>query len=373
MTLRRLLSLFALFTLISGASAQDVHYTLHNMSPLTLNPANQGAFYGSIRVSGIVRAQWYGVAGPKTPSIGIDAPVIRGLRKQDWIGAGFNMVYDRSGSGDLGNIVRSTTAFGASYHFAFDKKQETVLTLGAQYGGTRISYIAPDGQLRQGRTTDTDLGGGGSTTGEIIGGVGGASAPGNRNDNPNDNYSDINVGLMLRTLLDKKDKNTLEVGVAMMRLTNDDFRAFTSRDTMGTVVGPAFGSNSVESREAKRTLHAHATLDYKMTDKIRFMPTLFYQNSANNSSLSLQAWAGYSLKNDMLFKFGLGYRTGDAGKILVGIEKDRLQVAASYDVVLSQLAGFNAGSPNAFELAANYIFNIYKKPVVNPELLCPKI
>lgn len=372
MTLRRILSFLAFFALISGATAQDIHYTLHNMSPLTLNPANQGAFYGSIRASGVLRAQWYGVAGPKTPSIGIDAPIVRGLRKQDWIGGGFSMVYDRSGSSSLGNIVRSTTAFGASYHFAFDKKQTTVLTLGVQYGGTKISYIAPSDPLAQERIFSTDLGGGGSTTGEMIGTTTGSSQ-GNRNENPNDNYTDINAGLMLRTLLDAKDKNTLEVGVAMMRITNDDFQAFTTRDTSGFMVGEMLGSNNQEAREAKRTLHAHATLDYKLTDKLRFMPTVFYQNSAKNSSLSIQAWAGYGLKNDMLFKFGLGYRTGDAAKILVGLEKDRLRVAASYDVVVSQLAGFNAGSPNAFELGANYIINIYKKPVVNPELLCPKI
>lgn len=373
MTLRRLLILFTFIGSLSGLSAQDIHYTLHDMSPLWLNPAQTGGFYGTVRLGGIYRGQWHGTNGINSPSVWVDAPLIRGFRKQDWIGAGFMLISDKAGRDE---IVTTVSGFSAAYHLSLDKKQQNVLTLGVQYGSVSFGFNPRMNFLDQ-NTIGTNVGGRGQLMSEQFGSTTGPNPNpgGNGPDGPRQNLTDINAGLMLRATLDEKSNNKLEVGFAMLHINSDDYRAFTNRDTVSMPPPEEVGgSTDAETRERRPTIHAHARLDYELTEKLRFLPTVFYQSSAQNSSLSLQAWVGAQLKEDMLFKFGLGYRTGDAGKILVGLEKDRLRVAASYDVPLSQLTPtLNLGSVNSFEVAANYIFNLYKKPEVKPNILCPRI
>jgi hypothetical protein len=74
----------------------------------------------------------------------------------------------------------------------------------------------------------------------------------------------------------------------------------------------------------------------------------------------------------MGLRMGLGYRTGDAAKVLVGIDSGQLRAALSYDITLSQARNANSYQ-GAFEVSAAYIFNIYKKPVVTPKILCPRL
>lgn len=379
MLLRRLILALVFLGSLTGIAAQDIHYTLHNMSPLWLNPANTGAFSGTFRVAGHYRGQYLGTNGINTPGVSVDAPIIRGLRKQDWIGVGFNLISDQANQNTV-DVIRTITGFSGAYHFSLDKKQTNVLTLGVQYGSVSIG-IDPTGNCgTQQFNVGTELGGLGQNGCEMFrmggGGGGGGGGGNNQNQGPRDNYTDINAGLLYRTVLDVKKQNTLEVGFAVQHITSDDYRTFTERSNLtgqdSTELVRA-GDNSREARSRGQTIHAHANGDFEVAENIRFMPTVFFQSTRANATVSLQAWAGLQLKNDILFKFGLGYRTADAGKILLGLEKDRLRVAASYDIVLSQAAPNELGSLNSIELAANYIFNIYKKPEVKPSILCPRL
>lgn len=368
MLLRRLILALLLLGSVAGLSAQDIHYTLHNYSPLWLNPANTGAFYGSIRVSGHYRGQYLGTNGINTPGISIDAPVIRGLRKQDWIGAGANLIMDQANASAV-DIVRQVFAFSGAYHLSLDKKQRNVLTLGAQYTSVSIGLdenIGGDQELN----IEQIFGGLGQTGQFERFMVGGGMS--NQNQGPRQSYSDISAGLMYRTVFDVKKNNRMELGLSMQHINNGQYQTLLGATSAPDTIEIA-GDGSRESRSPGQTLHAHANLDIEMAENIRFMPTVFWQSNRGNSSVSLQAWAGLELKNEMVFKFGLGYRTADAGKILLGFTKDRLNVAASYDVVLSQAVPNNLGSLNSVEIAANYIFNIYKKPETKPSILCPRI
>lgn len=71
--------------------SQDIHFTLHSMTPLAFNPANTGGFYGSYRISGLYRDQYRSVTGNgafTTPTFSVDVPVIRGFKETDWVGVG---------------------------------------------------------------------------------------------------------------------------------------------------------------------------------------------------------------------------------------------------------------------------------------------
>ena len=82
---------FAFISLSVATNAQDIHFTQFYLTPLNTNPAYTGAFEGTFRLSGIYRDQFAGVLNSnpfRTPSFGVDAPLIKGLGKRDWIGVG---------------------------------------------------------------------------------------------------------------------------------------------------------------------------------------------------------------------------------------------------------------------------------------------
>ena len=88
------------FLTLSGFAlkAQDAfHYTLFDFTEIAMNPALAGGFEGTARAGGLFREQDYGLlAGQYRNPVGfLDAPIIKGFRKNDWIGIGMYYMYDQ--------------------------------------------------------------------------------------------------------------------------------------------------------------------------------------------------------------------------------------------------------------------------------------
>lgn len=365
MKILRPLLFSALLITVGTLSAQDIHYSLFNYSPLTLNPALTGAFSGSIRIGGIYRTQAFAtdnVRGYSTPSVYIDSPVMRGFRKNDWIGVGGTLVSDNSG--DL-KLTTNIFAFSGAYHFALDKKGNTMLTLGIQ-GGNVARSVNFD-RARSGNTFSSDIGGEETdiSADPVLSGnnSGGGQQNPNSNKDKEKSFMDWGGGLMLRTVIDKG--TSLELGVSTGHITTPDY-AFG-----GTSVGGGGPTPTSEGKERPFLTSAHGRLNMMMDDKWSIAPTFFWQNTAKANEIALQGWAGYQLNPDVKLNFGLGYRVSDAAKLLFGVDYKDLKVALAYDLTVSSQGKFNNGQ-GALELAANYIFRIYKKPDLTPTILCPR-
>ncbi len=145
----RLTGLLCFLMLISEFSfSQDLHFTQFQFAPLTINPALAGSYKGSYRVGGIYRDQYRSVASNafQTMSIMVDAPVIRGLRKEDWIGIGIGSeLFDKAGA--LG-YKRTFYRINAAYHFSLDKKQTSIFTIGVQRNSASVSLHRLDNDNR---------------------------------------------------------------------------------------------------------------------------------------------------------------------------------------------------------------------------------
>src|SRR5687768_9477940 len=118
-------------------NSQDIHFTLHQMTPLAFNPANTGAFYGSYRASVLYRDQYRSVAGKgaySTPTFALDAPVLKGFKETDWVGVGLFFYTDRSGDAGL---TQQTFKFSAAYHLSLNKEGSSVLSISYQTGPTQ--------------------------------------------------------------------------------------------------------------------------------------------------------------------------------------------------------------------------------------------
>ncbi|MGB3799681.1 MAG: PorP/SprF family type IX secretion system membrane protein [Lewinella sp.] len=352
------------FSLTAGA--QDTHFTLHDYNPLWINPAQTGAFSGTVRVGGIYRGQWFTLNGMSTPSAYVDAPVIRGLRPYDWIGVGANLISDKAGVGaDLG-LQSTYFGFSAAYHLALDNQRRNVFTLGAQYGSTSYGLDVESGALQQQLTIGQNLGGGGLTQGELT-----PSGMSEMMDNMS--YSSLNAGVMLRSVLDADKGNLLEVGVSMFHIGGPERESLiaVATDSMG-IDSTTLGAFDQDDLNRRSTLRGNARLDLELNEDWRFQPSIYAQTSASVTSVSVQAWGSRRLKPDVNLRLGLGYRTGDAAQVLIGLDYQQLRAALSYDLTLSSGREIN-NYQGAFELAAQYIINIYKKPTVVPTMLCPKI
>lgn len=347
------LSFLFLLLLAGSISAQDIHFTQFNMSPMTLNPANIGGFEGTVRVGGIYRSQWTSVLKSnqyETPALFVDAPIIRGFRRNDWVGVGLSLFQDKVGAGAL---VHSASKLGAAYHLGFGKTGKTVLTLGAHYGqetyriGNADGFIFEDGIKSGNPLQSVDL--------EAI--------KNNSTTDPKTNYSDIDAGIALTSQLNKT--TDFKLGFSIFHLTNPRF-GFPAGDTTSTGGG---GNNFNQPRR----FVTHGTFNIKTSDRMTISPSFIFQTMNGNDEIMVQGLAGYLFnpEQDITLNAGLGYRLGDAVNILLGAKKKNLTVGFAYDVNTSGLNN-DTRYRGGFEIAVNYIVKIYKNAPVKPKVLCPR-
>jgi len=351
MTIRKITLFLFCLGMLTSLRAQDLHFTMYNMSPLTLNPALTGAFEGTARISGIYRDQWSSVLNNQftTPSFGVDAPLIRGFRDNDWVGVGGVITSDNVGESDL---QTGENFLGVAYHFALDDDGANMLTLGVQ-GGSASRRLDPTANgLIFADELPEDVGGGGL----------GAGKGGDRSVNEQVSYLDFNVGLMFRSRLEDGDE--VEVGLAFNHITQPAYSFVTRR-----------GNNQNLDNAEKRpmTFLAHGRYNRTLNDTWSVEPSFMFQSTTGATEVIVQALAGYQLNERYQFHFGPGYRFGDSGQILLGMTYDEnLRVGLSYDINLSSVTDISRYR-GGFELGASYIIKIFKDPDVKPAILCPRL
>jgi hypothetical protein len=86
--------------ILKSSTAQDLHFSNWNMSPLNLNPANAGMFDGDGRLIFNYRNQWKSVPVPyNTFSFGADFNLKKSLIKNTDEAVGIIFNHDASGDG----------------------------------------------------------------------------------------------------------------------------------------------------------------------------------------------------------------------------------------------------------------------------------
>ena len=370
-----LISIFSFMAL--PGNSQDAHWSLFEYAPLNTNPALTGAFYGTYRLSGIVRDQEFfgdvtqgvtNVYGP-TMTFSVDGPLIRGFRKQDWLGVGGMFYQDKAGDGAL---ITNFSLLSIAYHLALDKKQKTVLTFGLQGGSTTRRFKrALDLRFEDG-SWDPTAGVGVSeemlTYAEMI--PAGKDGKGNselkrRQGSP---AVDVNFGLLLKSKASKKVD--FEIGIVGKHLIPNRFgfqgEEFDPLDTMST--------NRGRANKLPINIGMHSGLTYQINNKWSVRPALQFQTiSGSGPYFQFGGMFGYKFdpKKDFILKFGPGYRIGDAAQLFLGMEKGPFRAALSYGFNLSDLQSVTVAGGGA-EIAVSYIGTIFKQPDLTPVILCPR-
>lgn len=322
---------------------QDIHFTLHGMTPLAFNPANTGGFYGSYRISGLYRDQYRSVTGNgafSTATFSVDAPVIRGFKETDWVGVGMFFYSDKSGDAGL---TQSTFKISAAYHWSMNKKGTSILSIAYQTGSlqreikdiTKLQF--EDALISNGQTIETAI------------------------DDMKKGFLDHVGGLKFTRKINKTDE--FNIGVAAGKFGRPDWSLLTQG-----------GNYRVDPR-----VHAQIGMSSLLSDKVRFLPNISYQKILNSpaSTFVLQGLMDYNYdeQKQIVLKGGLGYRSGagigDAVQVMVGADIKDIRVMLGYDINISPLSGASS-SVGGFELAAQYIGRIYKRPNPDPIIFCPR-
>ena len=335
---RLLLFCFVIMLGCGSVSAQDIHFTMFNMSPLSLNPAYAGAYKGTARIGGIYRDQWSSFLRNQftTPAFFVDAPIVRGFRKQDWIGVGMLTVNDQAGSARL---KTSSNFLTASYHLALDKARTKILTLGVQGGSVRRRIDQE--RLLFGSAFDIEQGAFVNDPGESI--------------SQEKSSFTVNAGLLLRMQLE--DNQEADIGLAVGHVNQPEYNLLSTANR--------------DNRSRPMRITVHGRYRTMLTEKVSLTPSLLFQTTKGTNEIAAQAMAGYQIKEDVELLAGPSFRLGDAFALMAGAQYGDLRVGVAYDFNISSL-NQASNTLGGFELAANYIIKLYKKPNVKPAVLCPE-
>lgn len=120
--------------LAMGAFAQDPHFSQFYASPLSLNPAMTGKFYGDVRYNGVYRNQWPTINNAFITTTGaIDAHVGKeSIASNDNLGIGAIFLSDKSANGA---VNQSFFTFSSAYHKGLDDDGAQQLS-----GGVQVTY-----------------------------------------------------------------------------------------------------------------------------------------------------------------------------------------------------------------------------------------
>ena len=350
MQLKKYFLLIFLATIfLAPTKGQDFHYTQYFMSPLGVNPALAGAYNGSYRINGIYRDQYRGSATRPFGgfSFNVDAPIVRGLRKQDWIGVGLRMESNKAGA--LGQKI-NLYGLGVAYHLALDKKQNSIFTLGAQYGTGGYTYNQlsngdTGASITSGSLTEQDINfnmsqgsGGGTGVPTVSGG----------------SLNDLTVGLLYNAK-NPKAGSDLKIGVAVEGILNPN-RARRGQD------GKGIGISGL------------GTYEFILNKRGSLTSGLYYYSNKKASAIVVNSIYNFQLKpdNKMILHGGLGLRNARAGLIYLGATFSGVRVGLGYDLDL----GASTPATNnhkSIELGVTYIGKIYKKPKPKPIIYCPRL
>jgi len=352
-------TLLFLVILTVGLKGQDLHFSQFDKTPLLFNPGQTGNFKGTMRIGAIYRDQWRGFGNfHTTPSFFIDAPVIKGFGKNDWVGAGGVIFQDRAGAGRFGN---GAFLLSGAYHKGVGKAGKHVVSLGFQYGTGSLRVRRPFAFTFEDGLENPSLG----------------SIENGRIPMEPQRYTEVASGLVytykITELNDRFFVGFNAAHISFRGRQNIDMPIDTLDPGGGGIMlgrgGGRYGVLPTGFYRRPFRFNLTAGLDMKVNDVFIVRPAFMTQLYAGHLEIVLNAVGGIVInqEEEIAITGGLGYRVADSGIVQLGMDYKTLRVGLAYDVNLSSL-----GTASSFEIGATYIVRIQKRPNVNPVIFCPR-
>lgn len=333
--MRKLITLCCLFVLLGNASAQDPHFSQFFSSPLTLNPALTGKFYGTYRITGNYRNQWPTISNAfTTATASADFHIMQNnIASNDTWGLGFFGYSDNSSNGAVKfNYAGVSTA----YHKGLD--EDGMHSIG---GGIQVTYanmLINTSELKfADQLTSSGFTG---VTSEVF-----------SSSTLKSNYVDVNAGLLYNG--STSDKNNFYFGVSMYHINRPE-QSFTGAQY---VLSP------------RTTFHGGGYFPLGESTTLHLSALQMLQGGASETMFggAIQLTANPDMQKPASFYFGSWVRFNDAIIPYLGLEFDDFRFGMTYDYNTSSLktASQNRGG---IEISLIYIH----RPNTDKPVNCPK-
>lgn len=307
--------LYLLLLISSFASAQDIHFSQTQESPLWLNPANAGFFNGYFRAIANYRNQWASMGNPyQTMAISVDAATLKTTRKKAYLGAGLFIFNDRAGSAKIGTtqfqlhinaIVKTSkkSKLGGAVYVGVNQNSAKYasLTYGNQFTGTEIDKSLPSGEtINYTNFTNSDFGAG-----------------------VNYEFSSANIDMV------RDDIFSIKFGAAVHHINKPVQK---------------FGSGSSYQLPMRFVGNIQARIDFKDT-RISVLPSVIYLRQATAQEINVGTHIRYRFKNgtkvtgvdtETGINIGCYYRINDAIVPQVNVDMGKYAIGLSYDINVSK-------------------------------------
>lgn len=312
--MKKILLTFGLVSSFLVASAQDYHYSLFTMAPLTVNPALTGNFTGDLRIINNYRMQWTPVKPFMTYSFGGDMPLRRwDTRKPspDFFAVGLNVNMDKAGNTTLKNNSYNAMF---SYNKSMDGVGRTYFSMGAVIGFAQRSISLTStswGMQWNGIQYDPQL-----PTGE---------SPGFQ-----ESFTYLDAGVGAAITMKKSERFRMSGGVAAFHLNRPQIDFLGQKDRLYMRINVHWkgevalgdGSSSWLIPQFQVVQHGPARMiNIGLGNKIRFSERSRYTDYQTEKS----------------FTYGAMYRFGDAFSAYARLDISSVGIAVNYDYNVSKL------------------------------------
>ncbi|MCE3283222.1 MAG: hypothetical protein K0Q66_1959 [Chitinophagaceae bacterium] len=298
--MRKLLTILVLM-LSQEISAQDPHFSQYFASPITLNPANAGAFNGTMRVAANYRSQWWGVGAPfNTTTVSADGFLLRNGENNK---LAFS-VLGLSDASSAGALKSNFISGGLTYHLGLDESTRSLgMGFNATYAEKRLDYtkLSFASQFMSGGF-NTSVSSGESFAGKT-------------------SYVNLNLGALYQF---NSDVEKSYLGLAVFNLLDEKL---SFNDLSGF-------QEDVRTRYA---LSAGYNQLMETNNAFSFSGNLMYQGGATEAIFGgAYSWLlpGSVYEGDYLTA-GVWYRVKDAVIPYVGLSYGDLQIGLNYDITVS--------------------------------------
>lgn len=333
--MRRILLMWAGMIIAVVVTAQDPHFSQFFSSPLTLNPAFTGKFFGTYRVSGNYRNQWPTINNAFTSATAsVDFQVMQDkMATGDAWGVGFMAFNDNSSNGA---VQFNYGSFSTAYHKSLDEAGMHQIGLGIQatYANMLINTSSLNFEDQLTTAGFTRL------TSEIF-----------NSSTLKSSYVDLNAGLLYNG--STNERNNFYIGISMYHI-NQPKQSFTGAEY---VLKP------------RTNIHAGGYFSIGTSTSLHLSGSQSFQANVSQTIFggALEFNATPDLPNATSLYVGGWLRLRDAIIPYIGIEFNNLRIGASYDYNASSLrtASMNRGG---IELSLIYI----RRPNTDRPVNCPK-
>jgi type IX secretion system PorP/SprF family membrane protein len=314
-----------------SVSAQDLHFSMNDINPLYLNPAQAGMNV-NLRGSLHYREQWRSVSTPFTTGLfSFDVNTMKNTRGNATLGVGLQLMNDRAGDSRMG-MTQGNLNLSAVLKLAEESKLSFGLMGGLGQRSIDYSSLRWESQYINGAYDQ------GNSSGENFSGV-------------STTFFDAGAGIVWSYGKDQgyiTQNNGLKFNFGLsafhFNLPNAQFLGGSDEKIKTKVVG-----------------FVNAEIG-KENSNLTFIPSVYYSRQGNLQNLMIGNTFRYLISEGSHFtgfvkssaiSFGLNYRLKDAFIGNFNIEYANYTVGFSYDLTISSLSSVNR-SRGAFEIALRF-------------------